>query len=210
MTADFLRRSTRRLVPLVTTVPFRVMVAVVMVLVAAYTIAGFFLVPRLVKTYVPRYVQEQLKRRVEIGEVRLNPLLFKLEIKHFRLQEADGRPLVAFDRLFVDFELSSLFRRAWTFAEIQLDAPRVDVVLARDGNLNVVEVLDAFPRAEPAPRPSAPPRVLLQHAVVRGGSLSFTDLSGRAPHTATLEPINVELHNITTVRERRGPYAISA
>ena len=212
MTADFLRRWTRRLVPLVTTVPFRVMVAVVMVLVAAYTIAGFFLVPRLVKTYVPRYVQEQLKRRVEIGEVRLNPLLFKLEIKHFRLQEADGRPLVAFDRLFVDFELSSVFRRAWTFAEIQLEAPRLDIVLARDGRLNVADLLDSFPQSEPTPQPAptTPRRVLLQHAVVRKGTLSFTDLSGRAPQTATVEPINVELHNITTLPGRRGPYAISA
>src|SRR6266849_5240883 len=210
MTPDADRPWARRLLALITRTWFLVIAAVVVVLAVAYTLAGFFLVPRLITSYVPRYVQEQLKRRAEIGEVRVNPLLFKLEIKHFRLQEADGRPLLGFDRLFVDFELSSLFRRAWTFAEIQLDAPRVDVVLARDGNLNVVEVLDAFPRAEPAPRPSAPPRVLLQHAVVRGGSLSFTDLSGRAPHAAALEPINVELHNITTVRERRGPYAISA
>jgi hypothetical protein len=43
-------------------------------------------------------VQERLKRRLEIGEVRVNPLLFKLEIKGFRLQEADGRPLVSFER----------------------------------------------------------------------------------------------------------------
>src|SRR2546425_2939490 len=167
MTPDADRPWARRLLALITRTWFLVIAAVVVVLAAAYTLAGFFPVPRLTTSYVPRSVQEQLKGRGEIGEVRVNPLLFKLEIKHFRLQEADGRPLLGFDRLFVDFELSSLFRRAWTFAEIQLDAPRVDVVLARDGNLNVVEVLDAFPRAEPAPRPSAPPRVLLQHAVVR-------------------------------------------
>src|SRR5439155_24263753 len=92
-----------------------------------------------------------LKRRAEIGDVRLNPLLFKLEIKRFRLQEADGRPLLAFDRLFLDFELSSLFRRAWTFREIQLEAPRLDVVLSPDGRLNVADLLDAFPRSEAAP-----------------------------------------------------------
>lgn len=212
MVSDAARRWVRRLRPLVTRVPFLVTAAVVAVLALAYTLAGFFLVPRLITTYVPRFVQEQLKRRVEIGEVRLNPLLFKLEIKNFRLQEADGRPLLDFDRLFVDFELSSLFRRAWTFAEIQLEAPRLHVVMARDGRLNLAELLDAFPRSEPAPSPAstAPPRLLLAHAVVRGGVLSFTDLSGRAPQTATVEPINIELRNITTLPERRGPYAISA
>ncbi len=210
MASDAARHLARPLRLLVTRVPFLVTAAVVAVLAVAYTLAGFFLVPRLITTYVPRYAQEQLKRRAEIGEVRLNPLLFKLEIKNFRLQEADGRPLLAFDRLFVDFEISSLFRRAWTFAEIQLEAPRLDVVLTQDGRLNVAELLDAFPRSEPAPAPTAPRRVLLEHAVVRGGGLSFTDLSGRAPQTATVEPINVELRNITTLPERRGPYAISA
>jgi len=212
MPPDAPRQWAGRLRRLVTGVRFLVTAAVVAVLAAAYTLAGFLLVPRLVTTYVPRYVQEQLQRRAEIGEVRLNPLLFKLEIKHFRLQEADGRPLLGFDRLFVDFELSSLFRRAWTFAEIQLEAPRLDAALGRDGRFNVAELLDAVPRSEPAPRPAqtAAPRILLHHAVVRGGSLHFTDRSGDAPQTAAVEPINVELRNITTLPERRGPYAISA
>jgi uncharacterized protein involved in outer membrane biogenesis len=167
---------------LVTGRAFLITLAVVAILVVAYTLAGFFLLPRLIRTYVPRYVQTELKRRAEIGEVRVNPLLFKLEIKRFRLQEADGRPLLGFDRLFVDFELSSLFRRAWTFAEIQLEAPRLDAVLARDGRLNVADLLDSLPKAEPAaqPAPATPPRMLLQHALVRGGVLSFTDLSGQA------------------------------
>jgi uncharacterized protein involved in outer membrane biogenesis/outer membrane protein OmpA-like peptidoglycan-associated protein len=204
------RRWAGRLRGLVTRTWVLVTVGVLAALAVAYTLVGFFLVPRLVRTYVPRYVQEQLKRRAEIGEVRLNPLLFKLEIKHFRLQEADGRPLLGFDRLFVDFELSSLFRRAWTFAEIQLEGPRLDVVLARDGRLNIAELLDAFPKSEPAPRPAAPRRVVLEHAVVRAGAMSLTDLTGREPQTAKVNPINVELHNITTLPDSRGPYAISA
>jgi len=190
--------------------PFLVGMAVVVFLAVAYTLAGFLLVPRLIRTYAPKYVQEQLKRRAEIGEVRFNPLLFKLEIKRFRLQEADGRPLLGFDRLFVDFELSSVFRRAWTFAQIQLEAPRLDVVMAQDGRLNLADLLDAFPKGEPATEPAAPRRMLLQHARVSGGVVSFTDLSGRAPQTATVQPIDLEFHDITTLPGRRGPYAISA
>jgi uncharacterized protein DUF748 len=193
-----------------TGVPFLVTVAVVVVLLVAYTLAGFLLVPRLIRTYVPRYAEEQLKRRAEIGEVRWNPLLFKLEIKHFRLQEPDGRPLVGFDRLFVDFELTSLFRAAWTFADIELDAPRVDAVLTADGRLNLAELLDALPKSEPAKEPTEPPRVLLHHTVVRDGTVSFTDLSRRTPQTVAVQPINVELHDVTTLRERRGPYTIEA
>jgi uncharacterized protein involved in outer membrane biogenesis len=210
--ADAAHRLGRRLRGIVTGVPFLVTAALVAVLALAYTLAGFFLAPRLIAAHVPRYVQEQLGRRARIGEVRLNPLLFKLEIKDFRLTEADGRPLLGFDRLFVDFELSSLFRAAWTFAEIRLEGPRLDVVLNPDGRLNLAELLDSLPRGEPAsePAPTAPMRVLLAHAVLQDGRLAFTDLTGQAPQTATVEPIDVELRNITTLPERRGPYAISA
>ena len=177
----------------------------------AYTISGFVLLPRLIKSYAPQYVHDQLKRRLELGDVRVNPLLFKIEIKDFRLQEADGRPLIAFKRLFVDFELSSLIRRAWTFAEITLEEPRLDVVMARDGRLNIADLLDSFPKSESTAPPSTTPRrMLLQHARLSGGVVSFTDLSGHAPRTASVEPIDVELHDITTLPGRRGPYAISA
>src|SRR2546427_10177332 len=98
-------RGPERLRRLVTGRAFLITLAVVGALVLAYTLVGFFLVPRLITTYVPRYVQTELKRRAGIGDVRANPPLFKLEIKHFRLHEADGRPLLGFDPLFFGFEL---------------------------------------------------------------------------------------------------------
>src|SRR5687767_666521 len=187
-----------------------VTVAVLAVLFLVYTLTGFFLVPRLIATYVSRYAHDQLGRRAEIGEVRINPLLFKIDIRQFRLQEADGRPLLGFDRLFVDFELTSAFRAAWTFAEIRLDGPRVDAVIAPDGRVNIAELLEALPKGEPAPKPAAPRRVLLHHAVVRDGVVSFTDRSHRAPQSATVQPINIELHDVTTLPDRRGPYTVAA
>ena len=200
-----------RLRALLTRRPVLITFAVVSVILLVYTLAGFFLVPRLVATYVPRYVEQRLGRRAEIGEVRVNPLLLKIEIKKFRLKEADGRPLLGFDRLFVDLELaSSIFRAAWTFAEIRLEAPRVEAVISADGRMNIAELLDALPKDEPAKQPTAPPRLLVQHAVVQDGVASLTDLSRHSPQTAAVQPINIELHDITTLRERRGPYTISA
>jgi hypothetical protein len=201
----------RRLVAHATRLPVVLSAAAIVVVVFVYTLAGFFLVPRLVTRAVPAYAKEHLNRLAEIGAVRFNPFLFKLEVTRFRLQEADGRPLLAFDRLFVHFRPTSVFRPAWTFAEIALDGPRVDAILSRDGRLNLLDLLDAFPKSDPAAsRRSTSPPVLLEHTVVRGGSLTFTDLMGRAPQTATMRPIDVELRDITTVPERRGPYAIAA
>jgi hypothetical protein len=181
------------------------------VILVAYTLAGFFLVPRLIASYVPRYVEQQLKRRAQIGEVWVNPLLLKMDVKNFRLTEAGGSPLLGFDRLFVDFELAkSIIRAALTFAEVRLEAPYVDAVMFPDGRVNIADLLDAFPKGEPAKQPSAPPRLLVQHAAVQHGLVSFTDQSRGATQQASAQPIDIELHDITTRPERRGPYTISA
>src|SRR5262245_34437648 len=188
-----------------------VTLAVLVAIFVTYTLAGFFLVPRLIAMYVPRYAEQQLKRRAQIGEVRVNPLLMKIDVKNFRLTEADGRPLLGFDRLFVDFELAkSIMRAAFTFAEIRLEAPYVDAVLSPDGRMNVVDLIDAFPKGEPAKQSSKPPRLLVQHAVVEHGLVSFTDRSRGAAQQGAAQPIDVELRDITTLPERRGPYTISA
>src|SRR5262245_725531 len=188
-----------------------VTLAVLFVLFTAYTLAGFFLVPRLVATYVPRYVEQQLKRRAQIGEIRMNPLLLKVDIKNFRLTEADGRPLLGFDRLLVDLALAnSIIHAAWTFAEIRLETPRIDAVMFPDGRVNIADLLDAFPKDHPAKPPSAPPRLLVQHAVVQHGLVSFIDESRRAAQQAAAQPVDIELHDITTLPDRRGPYTISA
>ena len=81
--------------------------------------------PRYLERVIPEYFVTQLGRQATIGAVSVNPLLFKVQIADFALAEADGRPIVRFRRLLVDFELSSLPRWAWTFSTIALDGLEV-------------------------------------------------------------------------------------
>src|SRR5262249_23876111 len=71
-------------------------------------------------------------------------------------------------------------------------------------------LVHCFPEGEPAKQPSKPPRLLVQHAVVQHGLVSFTDQSRGATQKAAAQPVDVELHDITTLPEHRGPYTISA
>ena len=109
-------------------------------LVVFYTLAGFFLAPWLVRHYVPKVVQEQLKKQAAIGDVRINPYIFTVDANDFRMEEPDGQPIAGFKRLFVDFELNSLFKWAWTFRQVILEEPLVNAVIAKDGALNLAEL----------------------------------------------------------------------
>jgi uncharacterized protein involved in outer membrane biogenesis len=179
--------------------------------VVLYTLFGFLLAPWLVQRYVKSYAVEKLKRKVSIADVRINPFLFTFEAKDFELREADDRPIIGFGRLFVDFELSSLFRWAWTFADIRIERPSLYMEIQPNDRLNIADLADSFPKSDKSSKKDRQPvRLLLQHAKIVDGSFTFSDRSVPTPATATFTPINLEFQDISTLPERKGPYTISA
>ena len=177
--------------------------------VVLYALLGFLLTPWIVKRYVSNYAVEKLKRKASIAEVRVNPFLFTFEVKDFVFQEADDRPIIGFGRLFVDFQLSSLFRWAWTFADVRIEQPSLHVEIQHNGRLNFADLADSFPKSkDPPPKDSRPPRLLVRHAEVIGGSFTFSDRSDTTHATETFSPLNLEFKEISTIPERKGPYTV--
>jgi outer membrane protein OmpA-like peptidoglycan-associated protein len=179
--------------------------------VVLYALLGFLLTPWIVTRYVSNYAVEKLKRKASIAEVHVNPFLFTFEGKNFVLQEADGRPIIGFGRLFVDFQLSSLFRWAWTFADIRIERPSLYIEIQHNGRLNFADLADSLPKSESSPPTDhRPPRLLLQHAQVVDGSFTFSDRANPTPAAATFSPLTLEFNEISTLPERKGPYTVKA
>src|SRR5690554_4423591 len=129
-----------------------------------YALAGFSLVPFLVQRYVPKVAAEQLKRDASIGVVNFNPFSFALEARDFKLNDTDGQPVFQLGRLFVNFELESIFRRAWTFSDLRLENPSLRAVVDEDGKLNLAKIAEARPKPQEPEQPDKPlPRFLLKH-----------------------------------------------
>jgi hypothetical protein len=180
-------------------------------LVAFYTLGGFFIAPWLVRHYVPKIVQEQLKKQAAIGEVRINPYIFTVEANDFRLEEPDGQSIAGFKRLFVDFELKSLFKWAWTFHQVALEEPLVNAVIAKDGALNLASL--APPSEEPTKpeeKDQAPPPMVIEEVSIDQGRIDFTDQRQSQPASISLKPLQLQIKNLTTLPKQEGPKSITA
>jgi len=176
-----------------------------------YALLGFLLLPYLIERFVPVYAQEQLQRQASVGKVHANPFLLSLEISDFSLQEADGQPIATAAHLLVNFQTTSLFRWAWTFGDLTITGLDLHWAIDENGRSNLGKLADAFPADEDAAEtPSAPTRFLLQHAQLIDGKLTYSDESLTTPASTTLAPINLELHDLSTLPEQRSPYAIIA
>jgi len=185
--------------------PFIIAVAAILI----YTLAGFLLTPYIVRRFLPGVVQKELKKQASIGEVRVNPYLFTFEANAFRLDEPDGQPIVGFKRLFVDFELKSLFKWAWTFRQVRLEDPAVNAVIHPDGRLNLTSLVPPSDVSPPQNADDQPPRLIFEEIMIDQGRIDYKDLSRTPGLTASIAKIKVELKAETVNQSRKRAHDIT-
>ena len=123
---------------------FRV-AAIVAALVGLYALAGFVLAPKLVRSALLKDIPETIAVTPAVGDIRINPFLFQVTVEKFSLTAPGGEKLLGFDRLFIDFELSSIWHRAYSFAAIDMTSPFVNANVAKDGSLNLMQLRPKAP-----------------------------------------------------------------
>lgn len=165
--------------------------------VALYAAAGFWWAPRLIRSQASDYVRTELHKDLRLGEIRTNPFTFELDIGDAAIVES-GRPLVAAKRLYADFQVSSLWKRAYTFRKIAIEAPFARAIIRADGSLNLADLLPESDSDEPIPS------ILIESLAVSRGRVDFADRSRRLQPAKTLAPINFALRDFRTSAQGGG------
>ena len=199
----------------------KIVLIVVVGLVLLYTVLGFWAVPWAITNKLPPILTQELNRPVSIQEAAFNPFLFKLKVKGFAIQEADGSPLAGFDELFVDFEaLSSVSKQTYTFEQIRLWLPYGLAIVRPDGSLNLAD-LGKFnegnssaaedPIADVSSEEAAGlPPVYVENFEIHQGMVEFRDISRPTPFVAHIVPINYTFEHLSTEKGHANPYSLSA
>ncbi len=175
-----------------------------------YTVAGFFVVPAIVKSQMLKRLPALTKRQVAIERVKFNPYALSLTIDGFSLKETNGDVFSSFGEFYVNFQLSSIFKGAWVFDEISLQDPFAQITYLKDGTFNFANLI-SNPSPAPAPQtPQPPPPVIVYHLRITNGAVAFDDLTRKSPFKLRYQPINVNLTDFTTLRDRSSPHEIVA
>ena len=114
------------------------------VLVLTYAIIGFFILPPIIRSVAVKQLAKQLDREVTIQKVKLNPFALSATVDGLLIKEKDGQPFVSWDEVYVNFQLSSFFGRAWAFKEISTTKPFVRAQMNPDGSFNFSDIITKF------------------------------------------------------------------
>lgn len=180
-------------------------------LLVLYAVIGFWGLPYLIKSKLPELVNENLDREGSIQQIEINPFLFTISLQGLEIKKKDGGKFVAFDELFVDFETSSLFKKAVYFDAIRLSGIFVDVDILKNGKLNFDDLLQSEePAKEPEQEDDGPFPVIISKLDIEKGVIVFDDFSVKTPFHTSIEPINLAVKNFTTHLDSDSGYQFSA
>lgn len=174
---------------------------------AIYTVVGFFVVPRIVKMVIEKQSMSMLNRQATVEDVRCNPFTLSITIEGFSLPDRPDSVFLAFDSLYANAQLSSIFRWALTLKELEITNPSITVRRFSGGTINLLEIMDAIEEPEKNTEDNGLPRAILQEIIINNGSLLIEDHYRESPLMWNWSPIDFTLNDISTLPDDQGDNA---
>ena len=158
----------------------KVILSIVAVLVAI-VIAAYFALPPFLKSFLVKTLSENLHREVALKQISINPLILTVTLDSLQVKEPGASDtFIGLDRLVLNIDTLSLFRRALILKEIRLTNPVIRVTRRDDGSYNFS---DLIPQGDGATeKKSQPLQFSLNSIHIENGSVDFWDGPKKTAH----------------------------
>jgi len=177
---------------------------------ALYTVLGFLIIPGVGLRIANQQLAHYATVPASLQRLEFNPFSLELTLWGLNIGEP-GKEQVAFERLYVNLQIDSLWTHALHLADIQLDKPNTEVTFSKDGTLNLAQLFK-LPPSEPTPAdPNGKPfPVRIDQIELAGGRLHFQDLRPSEPIEFTYTPMDLALKNLSTLPEDNADMTLVA
>ncbi|AZD10581.1 putative exported protein [Pseudomonas chlororaphis] len=177
---------------------------------ALYSLLGFLILPGVALRVANQQLANYATVPAKIQRIELNPFSLELTLWGLNIGEP-GKEQVAFERLYANLQLDSLWTRALHLADIELDKPKTEILFAKDGKLNLLGLFN-LPASEPTPDdPEAKPFPLrIERIKLAGGYVHFQDARPSEPIEFLYDKLDFELKNLSTLPDDNADMTLVA
>ncbi|MGB5443908.1 MAG: DUF748 domain-containing protein [Psychromonas sp.] len=184
-------------------------------LIGSYTFVGFIILPKIIKTNITEQIEVNLGWQTSIENVTFNPYTFILEITNLSVQDEQNKPVLAFAQYHGDFEIRSVTEGAFTFADMTLSAPSVDLLIDKNGVTNFELALQKHAlnseqtNDENTKSENTLVKLLFENIAVVDGAIRVVDQSPLNTVKHNIAPLNFSMKNFSTYAKDDGEYQLS-
>ncbi len=163
-----------------------------------FTLFGFFIAPPILKSLLIKNISKTLQRDVSIAKIDINPLNLTIKLSGINIKEKGKTDtMFSMEELFVNAELSSIFRRALILKEIAIKKPYLNIIRNKDGTYNFSDLLEMADKGKETElkkteeKKKKPFHFSLNNVSIIEGSIDFYDSPFDARHT--IRELNIKI-----------------
>ena len=177
--------------------------------VALYAVLGFLLAPYLLQQSLVQTLQRDFDAELRVDNIEINPFRLSLQIDGLELDNPQGAPTARVGQIFVNLQLSSIFRRALTFDEIRISTPQLFINRDQQGAMDfayLTQANDAASAPDPAEAETdaSPFPLLIFNFRIEDGAVDWSDQSRPEPVNTRFGPIDIAIRELNTLPDRSG------
>ena len=179
--------------------------------VGLYSLLGFLILPGVALRVVNQQLNNYATVPARLERIELNPFSLELNLWGLHIGQAEAEQL-GFERLYLDLQLDSLWRKAVHLRDIRLEGANVDALRSKEGELSLAKLFK-LPESPPTPadEPASPmPAVVIERIALIEAAFHFQDLQPQTPFELTYDSLNLELHNLSTLPDDNAALTLSA
>ncbi|MFC2073839.1 DUF748 domain-containing protein, partial [Campylobacterota bacterium] len=167
-------------------------------------LVGFFILPNIIKEQVIKNAQIALKRTVTLKDVDVNPYTFQVNLEGLIIHGKNGEQAFAGVRdLGINIDPLQLIKGEINVKFIEVISPFLRIHKNDDCTYNFSDLLVSEIEAveEESKSDVQLPAIVLEKLSIRSGKIHFLDESGSEPFSGSLEPINFNLYDFSTMKD---------
>ncbi|WP_192873918.1 MULTISPECIES: DUF748 domain-containing protein [Pseudomonas] len=178
--------------------------------IALYSLLGFFILPGVALRIANQQLANYATVPARLERLEFNPFTLELTLWGLNIG-TPGKEQVAFEKLYANLQINSLWTRALHLQRVELIKPRTELLFDKQGKLNLAQLFK-LPASEPAQdEPASKPFPLrIDEIKLAGGYVHFQDLRPSQPIEFLYDALDFELKNLSTLPEDNADMTLVA
>ncbi|WP_313085148.1 DUF748 domain-containing protein [Pseudomonas sp.] len=163
-----------------------------------YSLLGFLILPGVAQRVINQQLARYATVPAHLERVDFNPFSLELALHDLRIGEA-GAEQLAFERLYLDLQWDSLWRRSLHLADVELVGPDAEVLFDSAGTLNLTQLFELPEKDATEPEADSDPLSLrIDRLQLARGRVHFADQRPGEPIDLLFDSLDFQLQHFAT------------
>ncbi|KPW37759.1 hypothetical protein ALP45_01349 [Pseudomonas coronafaciens pv. atropurpurea] len=182
----------------------------VLAVLALYSLLGFFILPGVALRVANQQLANYSTVPARLERLEFNPYTLELTLWGMNIG-TPGKEQVAFEKLYANLQIDSLWTRALHLQRVELIKPKTELLFDKQGKLNLAQLFK-LPASEPKQDepPAKPFPLRIDEIKLADGYVHFQDLRPGQPIEFLYDALNFELKNLSTLPEDNADMTLVA